>query len=222
MRGKLKTTSEVLKLFDGLTKRKLYYLEESGLIKSVRKGSGRYERRYYAEKDIDTISTIWEFYKEDFSPKVAYEKAMEKARHSLTESSIFDSEDFRIKSIISDSILGNEMRINNSLDLMDTLGSPSLADKKVINIPENLSFKPTSQIISKLANLTFDTIRSSEVNTLIAFDSISSLVAGAVSLIWQESGRSPISISNYLKCVDDFKEMLSISNASGTPSPSSE
>jgi len=76
------TVGEVMVQIDGeITRDFIYYLESKGYInpEKIATPSGKIQRRGYSENDVLKIGLIWEYYKQGFTPGVAYRKALAEA-----------------------------------------------------------------------------------------------------------------------------------------------
>ncbi len=75
-----KTTAEIVDEI-GIPLHRVYYLENKGYIKPIKRSRGEREFRYYRERDVELIRLIWKYYKEDgLRYTVAYQKALEALR----------------------------------------------------------------------------------------------------------------------------------------------
>ena len=70
------TTGEVLNRVSGLTKDVLYYWEARGYINPKKYQRGRVDKRNYSQGDFRVIVAMFKYYKQGFSPKVCYQKAV--------------------------------------------------------------------------------------------------------------------------------------------------
>jgi DNA-binding transcriptional MerR regulator len=71
----LKRTEEITH-DEGLPRQALYYMENKGYIKPLRKRVGRRVLREYTESDIELAKLIWKYHEEDgLIWDAAYEKA---------------------------------------------------------------------------------------------------------------------------------------------------
>ena len=69
----MKSTNSVLKMFHGMSRDFLYYLESTKFISPERRKCGRVFRRFYADGDVVRIGLAWDFYQQGFPPKRAFE-----------------------------------------------------------------------------------------------------------------------------------------------------
>jgi len=62
---------------EGLTKELLYYLEHCGYIIPTKRPTARISRNQYSARDVELLRRIVFFYRKDYPPRVAYQKAIE-------------------------------------------------------------------------------------------------------------------------------------------------
>ncbi len=74
-------TSDVLKR-TGIPRQKLYYLEQKGYITPKKVVVGEKAFREFSEVDVQLIHWIWNYLKDGFRYRVAYEKALRKVNSS--------------------------------------------------------------------------------------------------------------------------------------------
>jgi DNA-binding transcriptional MerR regulator len=70
------TTGEVLNKISGLSKDVLYYWEARGYISPRKYQRGRVDKRNYSRSDFKLIAAMFRYYKQGFSPKMCYQKAI--------------------------------------------------------------------------------------------------------------------------------------------------
>jgi len=64
-----------------LSRQELYYLESQGLLHADKHRVGRTNRRQWPEDVIPLLERYWNFREQDFTPRVAWEKAMQSERN---------------------------------------------------------------------------------------------------------------------------------------------
>ena len=72
----MKTTSEVVNEV-GIPRQKLYYLEQKAFVNPETEWRGEKTFRFYPDREVEKIRTIWKYLKQGFRYRVAYERALE-------------------------------------------------------------------------------------------------------------------------------------------------
>jgi DNA-binding transcriptional MerR regulator len=72
----MKTTSEVVNEV-GIPRQKLYYLEQKAFVKPETERRGEKTFRFYPDREVEKIRTIWKYLKQGFRYRAAYERALE-------------------------------------------------------------------------------------------------------------------------------------------------
>jgi len=72
----MKTTSEVVNEV-GIPRQKLYYLEQKAFVNPETERRGEKTFRFYPDREVEKIRTIWKYLEQGFRYRVAYERALE-------------------------------------------------------------------------------------------------------------------------------------------------
>ncbi len=76
----MKSTAEIVGL-TGITREKLYYLEDSGCVRSMRIKQGNREIRHWHDEDVELIRRIWVYIQEGVRIRAAFERAQKEVEN---------------------------------------------------------------------------------------------------------------------------------------------
>jgi DNA-binding transcriptional MerR regulator len=77
----MKTTGQVVEEI-GITRQKLYYLEQKGFVEPLTEQRGEKLFRYYSQSEVEKIRLIWKYWQQGFRYRVAYQKALRELESS--------------------------------------------------------------------------------------------------------------------------------------------
>lgn len=169
---------DVLKKVEGLTKRDLYYWEDSKLINPKKLKRGKLEFRIYSERDLEKIQKIYKYVKQGFTPKIAAQKALDESRLAGPPN---------LELSLSDFIFRWEW----VLAACKPLGAPADYIPKDFQLT---GIKKSNKLLQKFSELLFYAVRDLKFDLILPDDGFSYLVAGGLASMWEEFSESTFDI----------------------------
>ena len=180
--------SEILSAIPGINRDFVYYLESKGYISPNRISKDRVDRRVYKEEDLNMVRRIWKYYRDGFSPKVAYQKAKSEVESMVIGTGGTGSK--VIEGIRKDWL--KETRESPTLEGYSADALKSEGDKR-LTIIRKTGLRLNSRQLNELSEKIIRSIEDDRVNGIVALTPTTLMLAGAVSALALGKGMASIS-----------------------------